>query len=105
MSDLEYYDDKVRKLKDKLYYYHHLSSLNKRDKLDLNLIPESLLYFSANNKPIDALTFYTSSLTSEIALASDTNVDYEVLVQLNNLSYAKKLKLKVRIDEDEDFWD
>lgn len=105
MSDLEYSDDKVRKLKDKLYYYHHLSSLNKRDKLDLNLIPESMLYFSANNKPIDALTFYTSSLTSEIALASDTNVDYEVLVQLNNLSYAKKLKLKVRIDEDEDFWD
>ena len=46
MSDLEYSDDKVRKLKDKLYYYHHLSSLNKRDKLDLNLIPESMLYFS-----------------------------------------------------------
>ncbi|WIK65840.1 hypothetical protein [Globicatella sanguinis] len=97
MNELEYSEDKVRKLEDKLYYYHHLTSLNKRDKLDLNLIPESLLYFSANNKPIDALTFYTSSLTSEIALASDTNVDYEVLVQLNNLSYAKKLNLDSKI--------
>lgn len=35
MSDLEYSDDKVRKLKDKLYYYHHLSSLNKRRKFQV----------------------------------------------------------------------